>query len=206
MYSVVKGFVYGFSISFMGSLPPGVLNVTAVGFGASGKLSRALWFALGVTLVEVVYLRATLSLLSTVLTHPSAVLICRVVTIIFLSALAIATLHQNRPKAVKALLPTTNRRPFWQGVLMAAANPLQLVFWAGWLAILVANHVFQEGVWWYSVFSIGSGIGTLAALGVFIFAGHHLSGFFYTHARSVKTATGLVFITLALYQLTLLLL
>ena len=52
---LVLAFILGAVFSFVGSIPPGTLNLTVLQLGLQGKTAIALRFALAVTIVEYPY-------------------------------------------------------------------------------------------------------------------------------------------------------
>jgi len=60
MKQLVRVFVWGALISFLGSLPLGVLNVTAAQLSVENGISAAFVFATGVMIVELIYVFITL--------------------------------------------------------------------------------------------------------------------------------------------------
>lgn len=60
MFSLVSIFFTGMLISFLGSLPLGSLNVSAMQVAITENIKNAILFSLGVTLVEIMYVRLSL--------------------------------------------------------------------------------------------------------------------------------------------------
>src|SRR5688572_1288099 len=62
-------FIMGLMISFLGTLPLGTLNVSAMQIGVSDGLRPALYFAFGALIVEMIYVRLSLVAMSWVLKY-----------------------------------------------------------------------------------------------------------------------------------------
>src|SRR5437867_299414 len=60
MFSLVTIFFIGMLISFLGSLPLGSLNVSAMQVAITENTKNAVMFSLGVALVEILYVRLSL--------------------------------------------------------------------------------------------------------------------------------------------------
>ena len=60
MFSFINIFTAGMVISFLGSLPLGTLNIAAMQIAVQETVRRALAYALGVAIVEILYVRLSL--------------------------------------------------------------------------------------------------------------------------------------------------
>ncbi|MFM6923983.1 MAG: LysE family transporter, partial [Ferruginibacter sp.] len=60
MPKLLRVFLWGLIISFLGSLPLGTLNVAAMQIGIQENITNALYFSVGSLLVEMIYVRISL--------------------------------------------------------------------------------------------------------------------------------------------------
>ena len=60
MNKLIKIFFWGLTISFLGSLPLGTLNVAAMQIGIQESVKEAIYFSIGSLLVEMIYVRISL--------------------------------------------------------------------------------------------------------------------------------------------------
>ena len=60
MPKLLSVFLWGLLISFLGSLPMGTLNITAMQIGISEGLRNAFLFVIGSLTVEMIYVRVSL--------------------------------------------------------------------------------------------------------------------------------------------------
>ncbi|HMW27624.1 MAG TPA: LysE family transporter, partial [Ferruginibacter sp.] len=60
MPKLLRIFLWGLLISFLGSLPLGTLNIAAMQIGIQESVANALYFSLGSLLVEMIYVRISL--------------------------------------------------------------------------------------------------------------------------------------------------
>src|SRR5512141_1779329 len=60
MTKLIKVFLWGLLISFLGSLPLGTLNVAAMQIGIQESIKNAMYFSFGSLLVEMIYVRISL--------------------------------------------------------------------------------------------------------------------------------------------------
>jgi threonine/homoserine/homoserine lactone efflux protein len=203
--SLAQAILYGSVISFAGTLPPGNINVWVMNVAATVNIRKALQFAIGVSVVEVIYLILTLLLLRGVTANPALTFWFRVITAVFLLILSLQALrsYSKNVKPIAAATPQkiSTQNQFLTGVLLSAMNPLQILFWTGWIAWMVASGILKSNTSWYYLFSIGSGIGTLCALLLYTFVGFRMSGYFSKNGKNISLFMSAFFLLLALMQI-----
>ena len=62
-------FITGMGISFLGALPLGSLNVSAMQVAVTENIKKAIQFSLGVALVEIIYVRLSLTAINWILAN-----------------------------------------------------------------------------------------------------------------------------------------
>lgn len=163
-------------ISFLGCLPLGTLNITAMLIAVQENTLQAIWFVAGCLLVEMLYVRISLVGIAWLRKQIRLMRIMEWLTLLIIVALAagsfIAALkgggeHRN------VLLANAMPR-FWLGVLMSAISPMQFPFWFGWSNVLFEKGTLQPRRSYYNAYILGIGVGTLLGNGVFIFGGQLL--------------------------------
>jgi len=202
MLLLIKTIAAGLFISLTGSLPLGNLNMSAMQIAAHEGIRKSILFALGVVVTEIIYLRITLAGVSWVLAHRSLFVALQWLSIVFLLLLAAGSFNAARKKAGNKNVFIQNRIPrFLLGLFMSAINPVQFPFWAGWAVVLVSRQQLATSNIAYDLFTLSAGLGTLAALLVFIFFGRKFSGWMLVNHRKVQFGMGIIFLLLAVYQL-----
>jgi len=203
MFSLFSLFFTGMLISFLGTLPLGSLNVAAMQVAISESVKKAIQFALGIALVEIIYVRLSLTGIGWILSHQRLFYILEWITVFLFIALAISCFRAARKKnstAKNVLLNNTIPR-FWLGFTMSAINPVQIPFWFIWSAALFSNGVLRATPLYFNVYITGIGIGTLTGLAVFIFAGKWLMTKLQASNRFINLLVGIVFVISAAIQL-----
>jgi threonine/homoserine/homoserine lactone efflux protein len=198
-YSIIAGF----AISLSGSLPFGNLNITAMHIAAREQWRAALWFAFGVAIVEMTYLRITLLAINWITAHRQLFLICQWATVALLIALAVSSFKAANAKSAegKNVLIDNKMNRLFLGVIMSSINPMQFPFWAGWVTYLLTQHWLYQDALSYNVFTVSAGIGTMLALGLFIFLGEKFSTSMKNNNKIVQTIIGVLFLTFAVIQI-----
>ena len=203
MFSLLRIFMTGMLISFLGTLPPGSLNVSAMQLAVQENVRNALRFALGVALVEVLYVWVSLQAMAWVETHRAVFRILEWVTVLLFVALALGSFINAGKKAgeKKSLLPGSRLNRFWLGFSMSAVNPVQIPFWFIWSTYLVSTGVLATTGTAYNSYTVGIGMGTLAGLGVFIFGGRWVIRKMKAGHRAMNVVVGMVFLVSGVVQL-----
>lgn len=173
MPSAFRIFYWGLLISFLGTLPMGTLNITAMQIGIQESVRFALYFVLGNLLVEMIYVRLSLVAINWIRKQHLLMKSMEWVTLAIVIALAVgsflAALRDN-PEAKNVVLQNNMHR-FLLGMMMSAVNPVQIPFWFGWSTVLFSKGILKPSRKDYNFYITGIGLGTLAGNCIFIFGG-----------------------------------
>jgi threonine/homoserine/homoserine lactone efflux protein len=188
--------LYGFSISVMGALPLGTLNVTALQLSTQSGFWVAMEFAVAVAAVEVIYAYlCTLASASLDITSDKGRLLTKVVMVIF-AAMAIYYFF-----VAYTAMPGTNRttqpvsmQPFLYGLLLSSLNPFQFPFWISWSLQLQQKKILQTTIASRVAYVTGIGIGTIAVLLCFIVLGHSFASALRQYQAGIFVALALLFL------------
>jgi len=199
---LLRIFFTGMFISFLGTLPLGTLNVSAMQISVSDGISPALYFALGALLVEIIYVRLSLVAMNWVSKQKRLLFTLEWVTLFVLAALSVSSFYAASQPGVTSnpMLSNTVHR-FWLGVMMSAVNPVQIPFWFGWSTVLFTRNILHPTESNYLTYIAGIGLGTLAGNCLFIFGGKLLVSKLNTNQHLLHIIIGCVFGFTALIQL-----
>ncbi len=201
MQTQVKIILWGFLISFLGTLPLGTLNIAAMQIGITDGISPALWFAGGALTAEIIYVRISLVAMDWVRKQDKLLKALEWVTVVIVMALAVssfwAAIHPEGEKNV--ILSNTMHRGLL-GFMMSAVNPVQIPFWFGWSTVLFTKKILRPGFWNYNLYIAGIGVGTLAGNCVFIFGGKLMASKLNASNTIMNYIIGSVFFITALIQ------
>lgn len=200
--SLFRIFITGMFISFLGTLPLGTLNVSAMQISVSDGIRPALYFAFGALLVEIIYVRLSLVAMNWVSQKKKLLFALEWVTLIVLAALSISSFYAAMQPVVTSnpMLSNTVHR-FWLGAMMSAINPVQIPFWFGWSTVLFTRNILHPKESNYLTYMAGIGLGTLAGNCLFIFGGKLLVSKLNTNQQLLQIIIGCVFGLTALIQL-----
>ncbi len=138
MPKLLRIFLWGLLISFLGSLPLGTLNIAAMQIGIQESVTHALYFSLGSLLVEMIYVRISLVGVDWVRKQEKLMKAMEWFTLIIILALAAGSFMaalKDGAETKNVFLENTMHR-FLLGMFMSAINPVQIPFWFGWSTVL----------------------------------------------------------------------
>ena len=166
-------FFWGLLISFLGCLPLGTLNITAMQVGLQESIKEALLFSLGCLLVEMVYVRLSLLGIEWIRKQVKLMRIMEWFTLAIIVALAVGSFMAalKGGSGQKNELLNNNMHRFLLGMFMSAISPIQIPFWFGWSTVLFQKGTLQPVRAQYNSYIVGIGLGTMLGNCVFIFGG-----------------------------------
>jgi threonine/homoserine/homoserine lactone efflux protein len=195
--------LWGFLISFLGSLPLGTLNVAAMQIGIQESVINAMYFSFGSLLIEMLYVRISLVGIDWVRKQARVMRFMEWITLGIIIALAVGSFVSaiKDDGSTKSILLNNNMNRFLLGMMMCAINPVQIPFWFGWSAMLFSKNILKPVNSNYNVYILGIGIGTLCGNAVFIFGGKWLISKIADGEHYINWFVGAVFAITALIQL-----
>jgi threonine/homoserine/homoserine lactone efflux protein len=138
--AVVFSFLLAFFFSFVGTIPPGSVNLTIIQLGLSGKIKIAWRFALTVSIVEYPYAWLAIEFES-LITHSQIVIehfrLLAAIVMLIIGILNLISATGQRVKKVGSFDDSGIRR----GLLLGILNPLAMPFWIGITAYLKSLHL-----------------------------------------------------------------
>lgn len=202
MPPLLKILLWGFLISFLGSLPLGSLNIAAMQIGITDGVSPALWFAAGSLTAEIIYVRLSLVAMDWVRRQNKILRALEWLTVIIVLALAVssfwAAIHPEGEKNV--ILSNTMHRGLL-GFTMSVLNPVQIPFWFGWSTVLFTKNILKPGILNYNIYILGIGVGTFTGNCIFIFGGRLMVDKLNASQTTLNYIIGSIFLITALLQL-----
>jgi len=202
MAKLLRIFITGLFISFLGTLPLGTLNIAAMQISISDGIFPALKFAAGALLAEMVYVRLSLIAMDWVRKQQKLFRIFEWVTLAIVLALAVSSFYAAlHPTVSKNVILSSTLHRFFLGLAMSALNPMQIPFWFGWSTMLFTKKILLPLNSHYNIYIVGIGLGTLLGNCVFIFGGKLIADCFNNNQHMVNWIVGVIFAITALIQL-----
>lgn len=192
----------GWVLSFLGQLPLGTMSLTATQITVQENFTNAWRYALGVTIVEMIYLRLVLYGVDGIRRHALLFEVLGWLTVVFFVVLAVFSfVSAGRASGKKAVLLNNNLHRFWLGLSMSALNPAQIPFWFIWSSYFLDIHLLQSDATEFNLFTSGAGLGTLSGLALYMYGGNWLVTKLNTSNRTLNRVMGFIFIIAAAAQL-----
>lgn len=193
----------GWTVSFLGQLPLGTMSITSTQIAVEENFTNAWRYTFGVAIVEIIYLRITLSGVDWIMQHPVFYKTLGWLTVVFFVALAIlsfVSVKKDAPEK-KTMLLNNKLDRFILGLTMSALNPAQIAFWFVWSSYLLSINVLYSGTTEFNLFTLGCGSGTIAGLALYIYGGNWLVTKMGTSNKTLNLIIGVIFVIAALAQL-----
>jgi len=196
---LLRIFITGLTISFLGTLPLGTLNIAAMQIAITDGISPAMYFVIGCLLVEVFYVRVSLVAMNWVFRHKKLFRWLEWISIVIILALAVSSFVVAADPAVKKnVLLSGGMHRFWLGVVMSSLNPVQIPFWFGWSTVLFTKNILEHNNSHYNVYITGIGSGSFAGNLVFIFGGRFIVDVLNTNQKILHWIIGSIFLLTAI--------
>lgn len=193
----------GLLISFGGQLPIGYINLMALKIGVEKSINQAIYFALGVAIVELFYLEFILYGITILISNPIIFKVLQLTMVIAFSIAAVLIFFKWRKQ--KADINTTAialpKNSFKYGVFLSATNLAQVPFWVLCTTYLVETKILQKTTLNYQLFIWGTGVGTFLGIAVYIFLGKKLIEKYQSITQYLDAIIALFLIIAAGFQL-----
>jgi threonine/homoserine/homoserine lactone efflux protein len=196
---VVKVFFIGAIVSFIGSIPPGTLNILVLQLGLENKLKAALRFALAVALIEYPYAWIAVEFEAWITSSPAIQQHFKLLAasvMIVLGVLGVWT--AQKPTIVSVKMQESG---FVRGLILSILNPQAIPWWIGVTAYLKSEEfVVLDTPWRVHSYVLGTAIGALALLTLLAILAERLSHL-VTHNKLLAMVPGIVLLVLGILTL-----
>ena len=197
MLELLKVFLLGLFFSFIGSIPPGTLNVSVLQLGLEKKIKIALRFALAVSIIEYPYAWIAVVFQEWLTSTPLIIENFQLITAIVMTTLGIFTLWSARKPSALAI--KFSESGFRRGVVLSILNPMAIPYWMGATAYFKAQgwiNLSTQGL--VHSFVFGTAVGAMLLLTLFTFMAARLSSYVEQNIF-VKMLPGFIMLALGLY-------
>lgn len=190
-------FFVGLFFSFIGSIPPGTINITTMQYAMSNKKAVAISFAAAAALTEYLYAGIAVKFQMYLTENTSFYSNFQIISGTVLIILGILNLVKQKLPNPKLELGE-KRNAFKKGVLISLANPLAIPFW-------LAVTVYLQGMNWidltgynYFIYVAGISMGTFLLLALVTHLGARFA-FIQSNKFIVYRVPGMIFLLMGVY-------
>lgn len=180
MKALLKIFWIGLTVSFLGTLPPAMLNLAAIQISVSDGIVAGLLFSLGALLVEMGFVRAALVAIEWFRRRSKWFKVIEWFSVVIILVLAFGSFRAalSTEDGGRNEILSPNLHPFLIGVVLRALSPMLIPFWFGWSTVLVDRGVLKPQNSHYNAYVVGIGLGTLLGHTIYIVGGSMAADFF----------------------------
>ncbi|MBL7874388.1 MAG: LysE family transporter [Cyclobacteriaceae bacterium] len=195
---IVQVFIAGLIFSFLGSIPPGTLNLAVLQLGMEYKIKTALRFSLAVAIIEYPYAWIAVVFEDWVTSSPLIIDNFQLITAVVMIVIGAFTLWSARKPSEFSV--RFNESGFRRGIILSILNPMAIPFWIGITAYLKAQawiDLSTQSLLHSYVF--GTSVGVMILLVLFTFLARRLAGYVKDN-QYVKLVPGFTLLLLGTYS------
>jgi len=196
---ILQVFIIGAVISFIGSIPPGTLNLSVLQLGMEHKTKTALRFALAVSIIEYPYAWVGVVFEDWITSSPVVVDNFQLITAVVMLVIGIFSIWSARKPSEFSI--KFNESGFRRGLILSILNPMAIPFWVAYTAFLKSQGWIDLSTQWrVHSYVLGTSIGVMVLLTLFTFLAQRLATYVKDN-RIVKLVPGLTLLVLGTYAL-----
>jgi threonine/homoserine/homoserine lactone efflux protein len=198
----VRIFWWGMIISLLGSIPLGTMNVTVTNVTVKQGITAGWMFALGATIIEVIYVRLSLVAMDQIMKKQRIFKAFEWLTVLLLLALSIGSLVAAvKMKGLGTMVPAYAFTPLLLGAFLSLINPLHIPFWFGWSTILIEKKILIPSCTNYHAYVAGMAAGSFAGFALFIYGSQLAIEQIKTNQHLINYIIGFILLVTACIQL-----
>ena len=193
----ITAFLLSLSFSFIGTIPPGTLNLSIIQLGLDKKIKTAWRFGIAASIIEYPYAWLAVKFENLITSSPLITDNIQLITaIVMLTVGALTLWSDDRPSDLGEKVKASG---FRRGILLGILNPLALPFWVGTTAYLKGQHWIDLSMPLnLHCYLLGASLGALAVFMIFAYLAQHLISEFKQSHR-IKKIPGYILLILGLY-------
>jgi threonine/homoserine/homoserine lactone efflux protein len=193
----IKVFLMGFIFSFVGSIPPGSLNLTVLQLSLQKKTDIALRFAIAVSIIEYPYTWIGVHFQYLLSESPLILENFQLIAAIVMTALGIFNLWPTRTPT--GFAKKFNESGFRRGIVLSILNPMAIPYWMAFTAYLKAQGwISLDTAGLLHSYVFGTSVGAMALLSTLVFFSKRLAHY-VQDSRWIRIIPGLLMLGLGMY-------
>jgi threonine/homoserine/homoserine lactone efflux protein len=195
----ISAFAMGAIFSFLGSIPPGTLNLCVLQLGLERKIGAALRFTLAVTIIEYPYAWIGVQFEYWITSRPAVTENFQLITALVMLLMAALNIWSSARPA--SFATSFNESGFRRGIVLSILNPMAIPFWIVTTAYLKAQGwINLNTTGKLHMYVLGTSIGVLILLLLFVFLANRLA-VYVKNSKLVSLIPGFTLLALGLYAL-----
>ncbi len=195
-------FSLGFILSFLGSLPLGIINMTVAETTIRKGLFAGLLIATGASIIELIQAFVAIKFTHLFVGNPQLDFILNSVAILIFFSLAVYYFFFMKPKEQNRSPSSANKKMplFYKGMLVSSMNVLVIPYWIFYGTYLSANGWLYSKIDFICIFCVGVMLGTFVLLLLYARLGLMVVNRAAQLTNYVNKFIGFVFLGFGVYQ------
>lgn len=162
---IIQTLIVAFIVSYVGSIPPGTINVSVMQLAILKRHRAAIFFALAASAVEFAYAGITVQFHIFLNNNEVVADYFRIITSIALIGLGLWNIFsKSTSTSVKVDTRITGRHGFFRGLILGVLNPMTIPFWLAITTYLENDELIYLEGYGFWVYLIGLSTGTFSLL------------------------------------------
>jgi len=196
---ILTTFIVAFAFSFIGSIPPGSINLSVLQLSIDHKFPAAIRFALAAALVEYPYAYIAVIFQAYLTASPVIMNNLKLIAGLVMILLGIINLYASNHTSNQ--IRKLQSSGFRKGIIISILNPLAIPFWVGVTAYLSGNRwIALNSTSDILIYVAGISLGTFALLFLLAILGKKIS-FLFQSNTVIHSIPGIIFLLLGSYAL-----
>lgn len=198
---ILSHFALGFITSFLGTLPPGAINIEVLRLSIQHNISTVLHFIAGILIAEVIYTYAAVLFSGYLASIPNLEKSIQLLSIPVFIIIGISYFFIKVKVNSEDLTTKVDKNVFIKGVSFGFFNPLQVPFWITYCTYYLSVGWVQDNTILLTIFVFGAISGTVSMLLLISkFSTRYISQM-NLKVKMVNNFLGYLFLVLAGFQL-----
>lgn len=195
---MILNLAVAFLFSFLGSIPPGTVNLTVLQLGIEGRISTAIKFAFAAALIEYPYGYIAVKFATLISQAPTLTDNFKIITGVVMIGLGVLTLWSSaKPSAISTRFQNSG---FRKGLVLGILNPLAIPYWIAITTYLKSQQwIAFRSEWHIHTYLLGIFAGAFVILVLFAYAARKVATLFESREK-LKKIPGIVLIVLGIYS------
>lgn len=162
---ILQTLIVAFVVSYIGSIPPGTINVSVMQLAILNKRRAAVFFAFAASAVEFLYAGVTVQFHIFLNNNEVIADYFRIITSIALIGLGLSNIFsKSTSSSIKVDTKLTGRHGFVRGLLLGFLNPMTIPFWLAITTYLENDEWINVNDFGFWTYLIGLSAGTFCLL------------------------------------------
>lgn len=194
-----QSFIVSFAFSFIGSIPPGTINLTILQLGLEKKINTAWKFAFAASFMEYPYAWIAVKFANLILSNPAIVKNMHLITGVVM--IVLGTLNLWASTRTTALAVRFSNSGFRRGLVLGILNPLAIPYWIAMTAYFkTQNWIDLSSNLNLHSYLLGVFLGAFLILIVIAHLANRLADIF-KHSKLLRKIPGITLLILGVYSL-----